>query len=269
MEKEYENAIKYFFIEFSSLFNKHNDIVSRGDVRKTLNDYLTQNTKELPDEIHEQIDIILQYELIKRNIIDGRNLFKNDNFNDDFNDLSQSIKLFYGDITTLKVDCIVNAANENGLGCFKVGHRCIDNVIHSRAGPRMRENCMNILNNNKIKVGDLIVTKGYNLPCRYVFHCVGPIYDHEDDRKSSSFLIKAYMNCLNKAKNMRIDTIAFCCISTGEFGYPKDKACLITLNTTKYWLKNNKYRLNIIFSVYTDIDNELYQENIRKNFMQQ
>lgn len=256
--REYNNAIKYIATEFVIPYsgtNIHpqyfNDIPK---LRQLVNDYLTTYQDKISDPISEKIDIMLQYELSQKQLFDFRNFHPIGN--------KYQIYLWKGDITTLNIDCIVNAANSKGLGCFTRGHKCIDNIIHSRAGPRMREECKTRLQNNVIESGNLIISQGYNLPSRYVFHTVGPIYS-SNKTTCRLDLIKCYLNCLNTLKNIKKTSIAFPCISTGEYGYPKNEATIIALNTVKRWLHDNQdYKIYVIFCVYTDEDLKNYSLHI-------
>jgi O-acetyl-ADP-ribose deacetylase (regulator of RNase III) len=227
-------------------------------LRKLLDDILTQNTNKLPDSINEKIDDILQYELERKKLTLAHELPRN----------KWNVSLWKGDITTLNIDCIVNAANSTGLGCFIPGHKCIDNQIHSKAGPRMRDDCKTILGKNKIDPGNLIITLGYNLPCRKVFHVVGPIHDNNNKSKSNLDLIKCYLNSLNKMRDIRHHSIAFCCISTGEYSFPREEACIIALNSVKKWMTlNNNYPVHVVFNVYDDENENIYKSNFGKYFL--
>jgi O-acetyl-ADP-ribose deacetylase (regulator of RNase III) len=228
---------------------------SSKKARARLEDILVRLNEELPEEIHEKIDQILQYELKQTKLIDTNQLPK-----------KNSISIIKADITTLKVDVIVNAANSRGLGCFTPKHKCIDNVIHCKAGPKLREECSKIMNgplNKHIPIGKLIATHAYNLPCKYVFHVVGPIYDKSKDlAELRKKLCESYVNCLSSCVANGAKSIAFCCISTGVFGYPHKEAAFIALNTVKSWLKKNDYDLHVIFCTYLDEDFEVYNKLI-------
>lgn len=173
------------------------------------------------------------------------------------------IALFKGDITTLNVDVIVNAANSQMLGCFHPLHNCIDNIIHSKAGVQLRLECNDIMKGNTAKNGEVIVTKGYNLPCTYVFHTVGPIVNDKVTKDNIKDLEKCYLNCLKKADELNLNTIAFCCISTGVFGYPKEDAAKLAVRLVQKYLKETKSNLKVIFDVFTEEDYEIYS-NILK-----
>ncbi len=228
--------------------------IANLDNRKLLHNILTANNTDLPEAILILTDYILQYELKFVKII---------------NPEDHLITLYTDDITTLKADVIVNAANSQGLGCFTIGHKCIDNIIHSRAGPRLRQECKNILKGNQIKTGELISTYAYNLPCRYVFHVVGPIYNNNNkttNNNMQTLLTNCYANCMNKLKSLNLHSIAFCCISTGEYGYPKEEASAIALTTIKSWMVQNNYYTNVIFCAYDAENQSIYKKNIGKFF---
>lgn len=262
-KREYDNAVKYIGNEFIIPYSKTNInpqlFTNIPKLRQLINDYLSTYQDKVPDPITEKIDLLLQYELSSKQLIDASNLLQISN--------QYPISLWQGDITTLHIDCIVNAANSNGLGCFTFGHKCIDNQIHGKAGPRMREECKTRLGNNKIESGNLIITLGYNLPSRYVFHTVGPIYNQNNKVNNRLTLIKCYLNCLNKLKDIKKSSIAFSCISTGEYGYPKEEACIIALNTVKRWICDNPdYKVDVVFCVFTDEDKKIYKNNMMKYF---
>lgn len=169
------------------------------------------------------------------------------------------ICLHIGDITTLKCDAIVNAANTAMLGCFHPLHNCIDNAIHSAAGVQMRLACNKIMQGKQAKNGDVIVTGGYNLPCRYVFHTVGPVVCGGVTEQNRADLERCYVNCLEKADEMRLEDIVFCCISTGVFGYPKEEAAAVAVNAVKNYKKQTGSKINVVFDVFTRQDYEIYR----------
>lgn len=177
-------------------------------------------------------------------------------------DFTNGISLWKGDITRLRTDAIVNACNSRLLGCFSPLHNCIDNIIHTMAGVQVRIDCQNIMQGKELPNGEIRVTKAYNLPSSYIFHTVGPIVKegivkahHEKDLK------KCYINSLEMAKKMGLQTIAFCCISTGVYGYPKHMAAKLVCDSVKCWLKKNK-DINVIFNVFTHEDEELYRNEL-------
>ena len=175
------------------------------------------------------------------------------------------ICLWKGDITTLKIETIVNAANSQGLGCFLALHNCIDNQVNSNAGISLRLECNEImkLKNYHLETGEAIITNGYNLPCKYIIHTVGPIiYDGVTEIEEKQ-LKNCYINSLKLAIEKGIRNIAFPCISTGEFRFPKDLASKIAIETIKEYLKTNeKYFDKIIFNVFSDEDYRNYLKNL-------
>lgn len=172
------------------------------------------------------------------------------------------ISLWQGDITCLNSDAIVNACNSKLLGCFQPLHNCIDNCIHSFAGIQVRLDCQKIMQGGDEPSGKVKVTSAYNLPSKYIFHTVGPIVSGKVTTQNESDLKSCYISCLDKAKEMKLKSIAFCCLSTGVFGYPKDKACDLAVRTVKAWLAENDGDIKIIFNVFTDEDKKFYKERL-------
>ena len=166
--------------------------------------------------------------------------------------------LWKGDITRLKVDTIVNAANSRGLGCWHPLHGCIDNAIHSAAGLQLRQECSNILRGGEIATGDAIITQGYNLPAKHVIHTVGPIIESGwPTEHQKQQLAQCYRSCLDLAEKHHLQSIAFCCISTGVFHFPNELAAEIAVKTVKeYPLHSLK---TIVFNVFLDKDRDIYQ----------
>lgn len=200
----------------------------------------------------------LQEEIKKRDIVDLKDISSS------IVDGSTKIGLWKGDITLLKIDCIVNAANSQGLGCFVPCHKCIDNIIHSTAGVQLRIECNEKMKNIGIlKTGEAFLTKGYNLPARFVIHTVGPIIYNVVTEKEKAELEKCYINSLKIAKDAGIKNIAFCCISTGEFRFPKDLASEIAVKVVKKFLEQNENFFEmIIFDVFSDEDYDIYLEKL-------
>jgi len=175
----------------------------------------------------------------------------------------EKISIWQGDITRLEVDAIVNAANSQMLGCFAPCHGCIDNAIHSAAGIQLRHECFHIMKEqgHEEKTGIAKITNAYNLPCKHVIHTVGPIVrvgltkDLEDDLSS------CYRSCLEYAVENEIRTIAFCCISTGEFHFPNERAAEIAMGTVIQFLSENGAKIDrIIFNVFKDLDYTIYRD---------
>jgi O-acetyl-ADP-ribose deacetylase (regulator of RNase III) len=172
--------------------------------------------------------------------------------------------LWHGDITTLRADAIVNAANSALLGCFQPVHRCIDNVIHATAGPRLRDDCDTIVTAQDAPepTGSAKITRGYHLPARYVLHTVGPIVDGPLQPWHETALAAAYRSCLDlAAAACGIRTVAFCSISTGVFGYPKPPAARVALAAVAAWLDEHPGRLDrVVFDVFSTEDLHTYRQ---------
>lgn len=211
-----------------------------------LGSFIIQNTDDLPEDLLKKIDDILLSSMKVNHV-----------------SLRTPITLYYGDITTLQVDAIINAANDKGLGCFIPEHTCLDNIIHRKAGPRLRMACKKIMDkDNDILVRDRVFyTPGYCLPSDYIIHALGPVYDDAYHDYSCNLLIKTYWRILNLAKKMRLKVIALPCISTGIYGFPKDPASTIAIATVRKWLKNN-VGITIIFTVYSKEDYEDYKKKL-------
>ena len=180
-----------------------------------------------------------------------------------------SISLWQGDITRLRVDAIVNAANAQMLGCFHPLHRCIDNAIHSAAGVQLREECHQIMQQqgHLEPTGTAKITKSYNLPCKHVIHTVGPIIpDGIPTTVQQQQLVSCYRSILQIADENHLESIAFCCISTGEFRFPNDLAAEIAVQTVKDYFTNHPETSikQIVFNVYKDVDREIYERILGK-----
>ena len=171
------------------------------------------------------------------------------------------IYLWQGDITRLSVDAIVNAANSAMLGCFVPCHGCIDNAIHSAAGVELRLECSRIMEEQKTEepVGKAKITKAYNLPCRYILHTVGPIIHGTVTGQDQNLLSDCYRSCLELAAACQLKSIAFCCISTGEFHFPNEKAAEIAIQTVQRYQKENQNSLEVVFNVFKDSDYQIYK----------
>ncbi len=183
----------------------------------------------------------------------------------DLKPFKNGIHLWQGDITTLKCDAVVNAANSQMLGCFYPIHKCIDNAIHTFAGAQLRLKMNEIMGGGKAKNGCAIITKAYNLPSKYIIHTVGPIVNYSLTPRHKTELEQCYLNCINLADEYKLSSIAFCCISTGEFGFPNDEACKIAINTVKNYKEKTGSKIEVIFNVFKDRDKELYERYLKKD----
>ena len=176
--------------------------------------------------------------------------------------ISGDIYLWQGDITTLRCGAIVNAANSEMLGCFCPCHGCIDNAIHTFSGVRLRQECAEIMQKqgHSEPVGRAKLTKAYNLPCEYVLHTVGPYISGDVDENAEKQLASCYRACLELAEESDISSVAFCCISTGEFHFPNKKAAEIAVKTVKDFKNQTKSGIKVIFNVFKNADYEIYRE---------
>ena len=178
-----------------------------------------------------------------------------------------SILEWQGDITRLKVDAIVNAANSRMQGCFVPMHRCIDNAIHSAAGVQLRLACEDMMQGGEEPTGSARITPGFNLPAKFVLHTVGPIVTTARPlRQQEVQLASCYRSCLRLADKNGLQSIAFCCISTGEFRFPNDLACDIAIRTVREYLASHpETKLKtIVFNTFKDIDHELFRDALAK-----
>lgn len=170
------------------------------------------------------------------------------------------IYLWQGDITTLKCDAIVNAANSALLGCFCPNHGCIDNAIHTFAGVQLRLACSELMakQGHDEPTGQAKITPAFNLPCRYVLHTVGPIVGGRLTERDCELLRSCYRSCLALADEKQLESIAFCCISTGEFHFPNERAAEIAIQAVKDYKKETKSGIKVIFDVWKNEDYEIY-----------
>ena len=174
----------------------------------------------------------------------------------------KGVYLWQGDITTLRCDAIVNAANAQMLGCFCPNHGCIDNAIHTFAGVQLRAACARIMEHKgcEAKTGGAEITPGYNLPSRYVLHTVGPIIHEQPTGRDEEALAACYRSCLELAEKNRICSIAFCCISTGEFRFPNERAAEIAIRTVWAYRARTHSDMKVIFNVFRRIDFDIYRK---------
>ncbi len=198
-------------------------------------------------------DEYLKSEIVDRGIIDCSELTSIKT--------NQRIFLWRGDITTLKVDAIVNAANATLIGCFHPLHHCIDNLIHSLSGIQLRLYCHKIMEKqgHDEETGCAKLTPAFNLPSDFVIHTVGPIIRGKLTNKDKENLASCYRSCLNIAVENKIKSIAFCCISTGEFHFPNEAAARIATDTVKDFLSKDNTIERVIFNVFTDKDLTIYK----------
>jgi len=227
----------------------------------------------MPGKISEELlgvqDDYLQEELEEKGIVDISDIpVIREKYGSRFLH-GDKISLWQGDITRLKVGGIVNAANSQMLGCFVPCHRCIDNAIHSAAGMQLREECHRIMEKRRIRygrkyeepTGTATLTRAYNLPCDYVIHTVGPIVYRRLNDALCQDLRNCYENVLKCCVENGIKSVAFCCISTGEFHFPGDEAAKIAVETVANFLEIHDDAMErVIFNVFKDSDREIYEK---------
>lgn len=249
-------------------------------IKYLLNEQKQYSHMEIPSEVNEQKRLLrgllnirppmpvsedfiavqdeyLREELERRGITDYKTLSPADD----------GIYLWQGDITTLKCDAIVNAANSKMLGCFCPNHRCIDNCIHTFSGVQLRLACDELMKNQGFDepTGRAKITPAFNLPCKNVIHTVGPIVSGRLTEKDCELLRSCYRSCLEIAEENKLKSIAFCCISTGEFHFPNRAAAEIAVDTVKQYKQKNQSGIEVIFNVFKDEDHEIYRELLEKN----
>ena len=183
----------------------------------------------------------------------------------DLTPIQLGLYLWQGDITTLKCDAIVNAANSGMTGCYIPNHRCIDNAIHTFAGVELRLACAELMTKQGYPepTGQAKITPAFNLPCRYVLHTVGPIIGGRVTKEDKEQLTSCYRSCLELAAENKLESVAFCCISTGEFHFPNDLAAEIAVETVKDFLKKQTSVKKVIFNVFKDLDKVIYEKLLR------
>ncbi|NLP37427.1 MAG: protein-ADP-ribose hydrolase [Firmicutes bacterium] len=169
--------------------------------------------------------------------------------------------IWKGDITTLKIDAIVNAANSQMEGCWLPCHDCIDNCIHTYSGIQLRLYCHELMvkQGHEEPTGQAKITPAFNLPAKYILHTVGPIIDHALTQQDCDLLASCYDSCLQLAAANGCQSIAFCCISTGVFRFPKDKAAEIAVSRVKKFLDRDTIVKRVVFNVFTDADETIYR----------
>ena len=183
----------------------------------------------------------------------------------DLSPIQPGLYLWQGDITTLKCDAIVNAANSGMTGCYIPNHRCIDNAIHTFAGVELRLACAELMEQQGYPepTGQAKITPAFNLPCRYVLHTVGPIISGRVTKADKELLASCYRSCLELAAEDGLESVAFCCISTGEFHFPNKLAAEIAVRTVKDFLKKQTSVKKVIFNVFKDLDKAIYEKLLR------
>lgn len=226
--------------EHQDLFDLYRALVNVREAGEVSQDFLS-----IQDEM-------LQEENMKKGIVS-------------FEDKIDQMIIWRGDITRLKVDAIVNAANNQMEGCFVPGHQCIDNAIHTYAGVQLRNDCRHLMQQQGYlePTGQAKITKAYNLPSQYILHTVGPIIRGVVTHKDEVLLASCYESCLRLAEQYQVKSIAFCCISTGVFHFPHNRAAQIAVATVQNYLKHSTIE-KVIFNVFKEEDEKIYRQLLDK-----
>ena len=179
----------------------------------------------------------------------------------DLRPLCGDLYLWQGDITRLQCGAIVNAANAGMTGCYIPCHACIDNCIHTYAGVQLRRDCAEIMaaQGSAEPTGRAKITRAYNLPCDYVLHTVGPIVSGRVTSEDERLLAACYRSCLELAAQHGVQSVAFCCISTGVFRFPNERAAEIAVETVRRYKSETESKVKVIFNVFKDTDREIYE----------
>lgn len=238
------------------------DLQGRRDLFRALRN--VREPRPVSEEFLRLQDEELQEQLEEKGIVDSSDMGEFSIFNSPF-----SISLWQGDITRLRVDAIVNAANSQMLGCFHPLHKCIDNAIHSAAGVQLREECHRLMlqQEHPEPTGQAKITKAYNLPCKYVIHTVGPIIPNSiPTEPQKDQLASCYRNIMACADENGLESVAFCCISTGEFRFPNRLAAEIAVQTVNDYLTTHPdcSVKQLVFNVFKDVDRDIYQRIIKR-----
>ena len=185
---------------------------------------------------------------------------------EDLQPVSGDLYLWQGDITKLSCGAIVNAANSGLTGCYVPNHACIDNCIHTYAGVQLRLDCAEIMEKqgHEEPTGQAKLTRAYNLPCSFVLHTVGPIVTGEPTKEDEQLLASCYRSCLSLAEENGVKSIAFCCISTGVFHFPNERAAEIAIDTVRQYKSETGSEMKVIFNVFKDLDKEIYERLLQR-----
>ena len=205
---------------------------------------------EISGEFLAVQDDYLRAETAAKGVAEPRSLTEREN----------GVYLWKGDITLLAADGIVNAANSKMLGCFVPCHGCVDNAIHSAAGVQLRLKCREIMEEqgHDEQAGGVKITPAYNLPSKYVLHTVGPVVSGVPSGMDERLLRSCYVSCMDKAAEYNLKTLAFCCVSTGEFGFPRQRAAEIAVDTVRRYRENKANAPEVIFDVFGQEDYDIY-----------
>ena len=263
MDKTQEQRLDYRLEEFKSDSKKYknmdipNDIIKKQQMLRSLMNI--RMPKKMIDEVIKVQDEYLSYRAKEKGIVKLS----------DIPVIKDNLSIWQGDITRLEVDAIVNAANSQMLGCFLPMHICIDNQIHTFAGIQLREECNQQMNKLREKYGENyeqptaipMLTDAYNLPAKKVIHIVGPIVHDKLTPNLEKNLEDCYTNTLDMCLENGLKTVAFCCISTGVFNFPNQRAAQIAVDTVEKWSLIHPDKMDrIIFNVFKYEDKKYYEK---------
>lgn len=276
-DKKQEERLDYLLHEFKEDSGRYRDLETGEDYGEKRMLLRSLMNIRMPGKMNENVvkvqDEFLTEEAREKGIVELTDIPTAAEQYGSSHPYADKISVWQGDITRLRAGAIVNAANSQMLGCFVPCHKCIDNAIHSAAGIELREACSHYMKRRRMQygasyeepTGRAVLTKGYNLPADYVIHTVGPIVGGSLNQKLKDDLKSCYLNVLKCCVEHKIRSVAFCCISTGEFHFPNDEAAKITADTVTGFLKEHDPDFDrIIFNVFKDVDRELYEAELKR-----
>lgn len=276
-DKKQEERLDYLLHEFKKDSGRYRDLETGKDYGEKRMLLRSLMNIRMPGKMNENVvkvqDEFLTEEAREKGIVELTDIPTAAEQYGSSHPYADKISVWQGDITRLRAGAIVNAANSQMLGCFVPCHKCIDNAIHSAAGIELREACSHYMKRRRMQygaryeepTGRAVLTKGYNLPADYVIHTVGPIVGGSLNQKLKDDLKSCYLNVLKCCVEHKIRSVAFCCISTGEFHFPNDEAAKIAADTVTGFLKEHGPDFDrIIFNVFKDVDRELYEAELKR-----
>lgn len=276
-DKKQEERLDYLLHEFKEDSGRYRDLETGKDYGEKRMLLRSLMNIRMPGKMNENVvkvqDEFLTEEAREKGIVELTDIPTAAEQYGSSHPYADKISVWQGDITRLRAGAIVNAANSQMLGCFVPCHKCIDNAIHSAAGIELREACSHYMKRRRMQygaryeepTGRAVLTKGYNLPADYVIHTVGPIVGGSLNQKLKDDLKSCYLNVLKCCVEYKIRSVAFCCISTGEFHFPNDEAAKIAADTVTGFLKEHDPDFDrIIFNVFKDVDRELYEAELKR-----
>lgn len=276
-DKKQEERLDYLLHEFKEDSGRYRDLETGEDYGEKRMLLRSLMNIRMPGKMNENVvkvqDEFLTEEAREKGIVELTDIPTAAEQYGSSHPYADKISVWQGDITRLRAGAIVNAANSQMLGCFVPCHKCIDNAIHSAAGIELREACSHYMKRRRMQygaryeepTGRAVLTKGYNLPADYVIHTVGPIVGGSLNQKLKDDLKSCYLNVLECCVEHGIRSVAFCCISTGEFHFPNDEAAKIAADTVTGFLKEHGPDFDrIIFNVFKDVDRELYEAELKR-----